>query len=130
MRIGELATQAGVSAQTLRYYERRGLLEAERGATSGFRDYAATAVRQVLFIRRAQDLGFTLEEIRDLLGLWPDSSRSCPAVEARARATLGRIDEKIADLSQMRESLSKYVEACRKRAVVEPCPLLEELGEL
>jgi DNA-binding transcriptional MerR regulator len=129
MRIGELALQAGVNPQTLRYYERRGLLGAERGATSGFREYSPDAVRQVGFIRRAQDLGFTLEEIRDLLGLWPDPQSACPTVQGRARATLERIDGKIADLREMRESLSTYVVACQNRATPESCPLLEELGE-
>ncbi|MGE5732580.1 MAG: heavy metal-responsive transcriptional regulator [Gemmatimonas sp.] len=130
MRIGELARQAGVGAQTLRYYERRGLLGPARRATSGFRDYGPNAVRQVQFIRRAQNLGFTLEEIRDLLGLWSDSSTSCSAVEKRATATLERIDGKIADLHQMREALSAYVTACRNQPPLERCPLLDELGEL
>jgi DNA-binding transcriptional MerR regulator len=129
MRIGELALQAGVNPQTLRYYERRGLLEAARGATSGFREYLPDAVRQVRFIRRAQDLGFTLEEIRDLLVLWPDSSTSCPTVQARARTTLERIDGKLADLREMRGALAKYVAACQNRAGSEACPLLEDLAE-
>jgi DNA-binding transcriptional MerR regulator len=129
MRIGELALQAGVNPQTLRYYERRGLLEAERGATSGFREYLPDAVRQVRFIRRAQDLGFTLEEIRDLLVLWPDSATSCPTVRARARATLERIDGKLADLREMRGALAKYVAACQNRAGSEACPLLEDLAK-
>ena len=130
MRIGELANEAGVSAQTLRYYERRGLLGPARRATSGFRDYVPAAVRQVRFIRRAQDLGFTLEEIRDLLALWSDSSTSCSAVERRATATLERIEVKIADLHRMREALSMYVTACRNQPALERCPLLDELGEL
>jgi DNA-binding transcriptional MerR regulator len=129
MRIGELALEAGVNPQTLRYYERRGLLEAARGASSGFREYSRDAVRQVRFIRRAQDLGFTLEEIRDLLVLWPDSATSCPIVQARARATLERIDAKLADLREMRGALSKYVAACQNRAESEACPLLEDLAE-
>jgi MerR family transcriptional regulator, copper efflux regulator len=130
MRIGELATRAGVKAQTLRYYERRGLLDPARRATSGFREYEANALRQVRFIRRAQDLGFTLEEIRDLLGLWGDSSKSCSAVEKRASVTLDRIEEKIADLRQMSEALSKYVSACRNSAALQQCPLLAQLGEM
>ena len=130
MRIGELATRAAISAQTLRYYERRGLLRAARRAASGFRDYDANALRQVRFIRRAQDLGFTLEEIHDLLGLWPDSSKSCSAVERRVSATLGRIEGKIAHLRQMSEALSKYVSACRHRTALQQCPLLEELGDV
>ncbi len=129
MRIGELATEAGVNAQTLRYYERRGLLRAARRAASGFREYDRKATRQVRFIRRAQDLGFTLEEIRDLLALWSDSAKSCSAVEKRASTTLKRIDGKIADLHQMREGLSQYVSACRNRSSLQQCPLLEELGD-
>jgi DNA-binding transcriptional MerR regulator len=92
MRIGELAIHAGVNAQTLRYYERRGLVGANRRTGSGYREYGPNAVRQVRFIRRAQDLGFTLDEIGDLLGLRADSSKSCSAVEKSASATLERIE--------------------------------------
>jgi MerR family transcriptional regulator, copper efflux regulator len=130
MLIGELATQAGVNPQTLRYYERRKLLRPLHRATSGFREYDDASVRQVRFIRRAQDLGFTLEEIRDLLTLWADSEKSCGAVEQRSRATLGRIEEKIADLEQMRAALTKYVSACKGRMALDQCPLLAELGEV
>ena len=129
MRIGELASRAGVGQQTLRYYERRGLLKPSRRAGSSYREYRAGAVREVRFIRRAQELGFTLEEIRDLLALWPDSSKSCSAVERRASVTLARIREKMSDLRRMSEALSKYVSACRNRASLDQCPLLEDLGE-
>jgi MerR family copper efflux transcriptional regulator len=128
MRIGELATRAGVNVQTLRYYERRGILGPANRKASGFREYGAEAEQRVRFIRRAQNLGFTLEEIRGLLGLWADSARSCSAVESRARATLARIDAKIADLRQMSDALAQYVDACANRTTLERCPLLEELG--
>jgi len=128
MRIGELARDARVSIQTLRYYERRGLLSPPRRQTSGYRRYDDAAVNRVRFIRRAQDLGFTLQEIGDLLTLWPDSARSCGAVEGRASATLSRIDEKIEDLNRMRAALAKYVHACRERATLDSCPLLTALG--
>jgi Hg(II)-responsive transcriptional regulator len=128
MRIGELAEESGVNTQTLRYYERRGLLVAQPRATSGYREYDQNALRRVRFIRRAQGLGFTLEEIGDLLQLWADSAKSCAAVEVRASTTLTRIEEKIADLRQMSDALAKYVDACRQRTSLERCPLLEELG--
>ena len=128
MHIGELAAEAGVKTQTLRYYERRGLLSAARGPTSRYREYESTALRRVRFIRRAQDLGFTLEEIRDLLALWGDSGKSCAAVESRARATLERIEAKIADLQRMSGALATYASACRSRSALKECPLLEELG--
>jgi Hg(II)-responsive transcriptional regulator len=129
MRIGRLAAQAGVNVQTLRYYERRGLLEAPHRTLSGFREYADETVRRVRFVRRAQGIGFTLEEIRGLLNLWPDSSQSCRAVEKRARATLERIDGRIEDLQRMRKALSRYVSACRDRSALRQCPLLAGLGE-
>lgn len=88
MRIGELAAEAGVNIQTLRYYERRGLLSFPERLASGYRIYDTDAVRRVRFIRRAQELGFTLQEIGDLLMLWSDSAQSCQAVEGRARAAL------------------------------------------
>lgn len=129
MRIGELAAEAGVSQQTLRYYERRGLLHAARRSRSGFRDYDNVAASQVRFIRRAQELGFTLEEIRDLLGLWEDAQTSCAAVEERASATLERIERRITDLRRMSVALSTYVSACRHRPSLHHCPLLFALGD-
>lgn len=128
MRIGEVATQAAVNVQTLRYYERRGLLDAPRRAPSGFREYAPATVRRVRFVRRAQGIGFTLEEIRDLLALWADSSRSCRAVEKRATVTLDRIETRIKDLRRMRQALSQYVAACRDGKCLPECPLLTRLG--
>jgi len=129
MRIGELAKRTGVSSQTVRFYERRGLLGDPRRKASGYREFDLAAVRQVGFIRRAQSIGFTLAEIGDLLSMWADSATTCAAVEQRAGATLERIEKKIADLRQMREALTKYVCACRSRSVLDACPLLEELGD-
>ena len=98
MRIGEVATQSAVGVQTLRYYERRGLLPAPRRQPSGYRSYSEGTVQRVRFIRRAQELGFTLEDINDLLSLWPDSTVSCDAVQLRATIALERIDSKMQDL--------------------------------
>src|SRR5574338_1446272 len=123
MQIGELAAEAGVSVQTLRYYERRGLVTTARKPGSRYRQYGPATLRTIRFIRRAQALGFTLDEIRDLLGLWAESSKSCSAAERRASATLGRIGAKIADLTNMRDALTKYVAACRNRKSLHECPL-------
>jgi Hg(II)-responsive transcriptional regulator len=127
MRIGEVAAEADVTIQTLRYYERRGLLPVARRQASGYRRYGRDIVQRVRFIRRAQDLGFTLQEITDLLGFWGDSTRSCRAVEQRATTTLQRIEEKISDLERMRGALSQYVTACRDRRSFDSCPLLAAL---
>jgi Hg(II)-responsive transcriptional regulator len=128
MRIGELAAETDVNIQTLRYYERRGLLAAPERLASGYRAYGADAVQRVRFVRRAQELGFTLQEIGDLLMLWKDSVRSCHAVEGRARTALARINTKITDLKRMRSALGKYVAACEQRAALDECPLLRLLG--
>ncbi len=128
MRIGELASQADVNIQTLRYYERRGLLDAPERLASGYRVYDTSAVQQVRFIRRAQELGFTLQEIADLLTLWRDSAESCQAVEGRASAALDRIDYKMRDLKRMRRGLAQYVTACQRRDSLNERPLLKELG--
>jgi MerR family copper efflux transcriptional regulator len=129
MRIGEVAAEAGVGIQTLRYYERRGLLPIPKRQTSGYRRYDADVIQRVRFIRRAQDLGFTLQEITDLLTLWSDSSRSCGLVEHRASDTLARINDKIRDLERMRGALAHYVTACRDRQSFDTCPLLAALGQ-
>jgi MerR family copper efflux transcriptional regulator len=128
MRIGQLAEHADVSIQTLRYYERRGLLAAPARKASGFRLYGEDAIERVRFIRRAQDLGFTLQEIGDLLALWGDSEKSCGIVERRASAALERIDGKLLDLKRMRRGLSLYINACNRRQPLEECPLLSALG--
>ena len=128
MRIGEVATQARVNIQTLRYYERRGLLLAPERLASGYRVYGPDAVRRVRFVKRAQELGFTLQEIGDLLTLRKDSAKACRAVEARARNAPARIENKISDLKRMRRGLGRYVAACELQRPLDECPLLRVLG--
>jgi Hg(II)-responsive transcriptional regulator len=129
MRIGEAARGAGVNVQTLRYYERRGLLPAPERKPSGFRAYDAGTVDRVRFIKHAQALGFTLEEIGDLLALRVDARAACGSVEARAKATAARIGQRIAELDRMRTVLLRLVRACRRRAPTGDCPILEALSE-
>lgn len=128
MLIGQVAAQTGVTIQTLRYYEQLGLIPAPARRRSGYRTYDPNAVQRVRFIRRAQEIGFTLQEIGELLGFWPDSKKSCGRVERHAAATLERIDEKIRDLRRMRSALAQYVTACRDRRSFDECPLLVSLG--
>ena len=130
MQIGELATKANVSIQTLRYYERRGLLPAPQRRASGFRIYEPRTISRVRFIRRAQELGFTLEEIAGLLALREESSESCEAAELRTRTALARIDRMVGDLTRMRSALATYANACGRRKSLNVCPLLHELGGL
>lgn len=129
MLIGELATRASVNVETIRYYERRGLLQPPDRLESGYRSYHADDVRRVCFIRRAQSLGFTLHEIEDLLTLWNDARDSCDAVQERALSARKRIDARIRDLTTMQRALDHYVTACQHHHPLDACPLLRELGD-
>ena len=91
MRIGELARAAGVKAETIRYYEREGVLASPPRTQANYRDYSPKDARRLNFIRRARDLGFSMTRIRDLLELADDRSRSCHAVDTLARAHLGEV---------------------------------------
>jgi Hg(II)-responsive transcriptional regulator len=126
LSIGQLARRADVNVDTLRYYERRALLPSPPRTAAGYRAYAPDAVRRVRFIKRAQRLGFTLDEIGDLLALRVTPGASCEAVEAKARETVARIDTKMMELEQMRSALSSLAATCRGRSA-DPCPILQAL---
>ena len=94
---------------------------------SGYRSYGEGAVRQLLFIRRAKDLGFTLEEIRELLALSADRQRGVKAVKKRAQERLAAIDERIAELTRVRDGLEQLIDACPGHGSPEQCPILQAL---
>lgn len=127
MTIGQVAAQARVKVQTLRYYERRGLLREPPRRQSGYREYAAEAVRVVRFIKQAQGLGFTLDEISQLLDLAAGAPRDCRAVRSLALLRMDEIARKIALLDAMRRSLGQLVETCKREPGRRECPLLEAL---
>jgi Hg(II)-responsive transcriptional regulator len=129
MRIGQIASQASVNIQTLRYYERRGLLPSPGRGSSGYRDYEPDAVDRVRFIKHAQALGFTLHEIAELLALRVRSDRACARVEARGESAIARIDEKLAQLHRIRDALTRLVTACRRQDLTGECPILHALEE-
>lgn len=127
LTISEVASAAGVNVQTLRYYERRGILEEPRRTAAGYRQYDAETVTRIQFIKRAQDLGFTLREIEELLGLRVEHAAACAAVESKARAKLADVERKIDQLERMRRVLNDLVAACERREPTEDCPILETL---
>jgi MerR family copper efflux transcriptional regulator len=127
LTIGAVAKRVGVAIDTIRYYEREGLLPEPERRASGYRSYDEGAVRQLRFIRRAKDLGFTLEEIRDLLALSADRHRGVKAVKKRAQDRLAAIDERIAELTRVRNGLEQLVEACPGHGSPEQCPILRAL---
>ena len=126
MRIGEAAEQAGVNVQTLRYYERRGLLRRAPRRTSGYREFTDETVRVVRFVKRAQDLGFTLDEIEELLRLRHDKRRDRGRVRAVAGQRVRDIERRIAELQAMRTALSHLLHCCEEGSTLE-CPIIEAL---
>jgi Hg(II)-responsive transcriptional regulator len=127
MTIGQVASRADVNVQTIRYYERRGLIPEPERTSSGYRRYTDDMVRRVGFIKRAQELGFSLNEISDLLKLRVRSATACAAVARRARSKIAVVEEKIADLRRMKRVLGRLVAACETRQNTGDCPILEAM---
>ena len=126
MRIGTAAARAGVNVQTLRYYERRGVLPRSPRRTSGYREFSDEAVRVVRFVKRAQDLGFTLDEIEELLRLRHDKRRDRVRVRTVAAKRIQDIEHKIAELQAMKKALSHLLHCCEGGSTLE-CPIIEAL---
>jgi Hg(II)-responsive transcriptional regulator len=129
MRSSQVADRAGVNVQTLRYYERRGLLPEPERSGSGYRSYDAQAVRTVRFIKGAQQLGFSLEEVDSLLALATGGPRNCDAAKALAAEKIGDLEAKIARLSAMRDSLRSLVSTCDRSPAKRDCPLLDAIED-
>ena len=129
LRSSELANRGGVNLETVRYYERRGLLPKPPRTPAGYRTFDAGAVRRLRFIRQAQALGFSLKEIKELLALRLDPRASCADVRRRAEAKIADIDEKLRALRAMKRALVCLTAACAGRGPVSACPILESLEE-
>lgn len=129
LSIGQLAKRAGVRVDTVRYYERRGLLPVADRLPSGYRTYPVDSARRLGFVRHAQELGFTLDEIRELLTLRVDRQRTCADVRELAVARLAAIDAKLESLRRIRVALAKLAQDCSGRGPTSDCPLLEALDQ-
>src|SRR6266540_756663 len=125
MRTSEVAGRAGVNPQTLRYYERRGLLPRPPRSTSGYRSYPDETVRVIRFVKRAQELGFTLDEVAELLRLASGGPSSCDTARSLASARVDELAARIADLERMRDSLRRLVDTCERPWSERDCPLLD-----
>jgi Hg(II)-responsive transcriptional regulator len=124
---GELAKRGGVNLESIRFYEREKLLPKPPRTASGYRMFDENAVRRVRFIKRAQELGFSLREIRELLELRFDPRTDCADVRRKAEAKLTDIEQKIRDLQRMKRSLGRLTTACPGRGAADTCPILESL---
>ena len=127
MTIGQVARSAGASVETIRFYEREGLLERPARSASGYRKYAPEAVARLRLIRQAKDLGFSLNEIKELLALRVAPGKSCSDVRARAERKIADIDQRIAALKRMKAALARLAAACSGRGPTSECPILEAL---
>lgn len=126
MKIGEIAKRSGIGIETIRYYEREELLEEPQRRPSGYRQYDASTLERLKYIRRAKELGFTLSEIRDLLELSFASQISCDHVRQRAETKLNDIEGKIRSLQTMRRSLNGILKRCQARNSTDDCPLVHK----
>lgn len=128
MRIGTVARECGVSIDTIRYYEREGLLPPPRRRPSGYREYGEGAVKQLRFIRHAKELGFTLEDIRELLSLSSDREQGVQGVKQRAETRLAMVEERMAQLRRVRNGLKQLIANCPGHGPLEECPILRALS--
>ena len=122
-----MAAGAAVNPQTLRYYEQRGLLPVPLRSPSGYRAYPAEAVRRVRFIKRAQDLGFTLAEVASLLDLVEGGPEGCDRVRGLAQEKIADLERRIADLQRLRVGLARLVATCERLRAQRECPIMHQL---
>lgn len=128
LSIGKLAQKCSVSVQAIRYYEKEKLLEEPARTVSGYRQYSSDAVKRLRFIRRAKELGFTLDEIRSLLAISDNKDADKSAVKQLTDQKLSLIGERIADLERVRTALSKLSDLCSGEGCIESCPIIEALN--
>ncbi len=127
LTVSKLAKAAGVELSTIRYYERRGLVRPDARRPSGYREYTGESVHRVRFIRHAQALGFTLDEIAGLLRLRVAPGLDCAAVRARASAKLADVKARLVELERIRDALARLVAACPAKGPVTRCTILDAL---
>jgi len=127
LSIGQLAKQAGVGVETVRFYEREGLLAEPERRQSGYRQYQIDTVQRLLFIRRAKELGFTLKEIKELLSLRVDEDKTCADVRQQAEAKIADIENRIRSLQRMKRALVKVTRTCSSSGPTSECPILDAL---
>ena len=125
--IGQVARLSGVGVETVRFYEREGLLEEPARRASGYRQYAEEVVKQIRFIKRAKLLGFSLKEIQELLTLRVDAETSCEQVKEHAATKLVEVEQKIVELQQMRQALLQVASLCAGEGPKSRCPMLDAL---
>ena len=129
LSIGQVAQRAGVGVETVRFYEREGLLEEPPRRASGYRQYSEQVVTRLRFIKRAKLLGFSLKEITELLRLRVDAQTSCEEVKRRTEAKLAEVERKMVELQRMWHALLQVASLCTGQGPTSACPMLEALDQ-
>jgi Hg(II)-responsive transcriptional regulator len=127
LTIGQVARRAGIGVETVRFYEREGLLARPARSVSGYRQFDEDVIVRLRFIQRAKELGFTLNEIKELLGLRVDPDISCEEVRARAESKIADIEEKLGTLRGMKKALVRLIRECSEKGGGLECPILDAL---
>jgi len=126
LNIGQLAGQTGVTVETVRFYEKQGLIAAPTRSAGGYRQYPPETVQRLRFIQNAKDVGFTLRDIGELLAMREEPGTTCQDIQARASDKLVEVEQKLRELTRIRNALSRLVTKCRAQAVQGECPILTE----
>jgi Hg(II)-responsive transcriptional regulator len=129
LTIGQVAAAGSVNVQTIRYYERRGLFAPARRTRSGYRQYSRESVSRLRFIRHAQELGFSLKEIEELLTLRVRDGASCSTVADRTKKKLHVVEQRIRDLQRLKRTLERLARSCAAHRATDSCPILETLED-
>ncbi len=129
LSIGQVAKQSGVGIETIRFYEREGVIPKPTRTDAGYRQYSLDIIRRLHFIKRAQELGFSLKEISQLIALRVTPKSNCSEVKKRALLKLDNINEKIADLERMRSALEDVTKACVTSRPIKDCPILNSFDD-
>jgi len=127
MTIGQLAKETGVGVETIRFYERRGLIEEPPRRASGYREYSDDVLARVDFIKRAKELGFSLKEISELLSLRLDPGTTCGDLKSRAEQKIDDVEDRIRSLQKIRKALKRLAGTCTGQGPQSGCPIIAAL---
>lgn len=129
VKIGKIATLTGISVQALRYYQQRGLISPYQQPDTGYRLFSTDIVERILFIQRCQGIGFSLEEILELLNLQADPDVSAAVVKAKIDERINTVEQKIAELQALRLSLVQLSDGCTGEGLIGNCPIINKLWQ-
>lgn len=127
LSIGQIAKQTDITVETIRFYEKKGLIDTPDRTESGYRQYPEETVKRIRFIQRAKDVGFTLGDIAELLHLRREPGSSCTDIKLRATDKIEEVDQKIQELQKIRDALARMIMKCSGSGALSECPILEEL---